>query len=523
MIEAARFKSVYLVPRDHPWSHGLRERLDSIAGRQLQAALSCAMSKLAGARPDQSIWILRRLEYAADLAADSNDDELAGRWADQLVSALVARIDSGSSGDAVHFSDAADLLRSYLIDAAAGREDKWFYKRFAGLQLLSVTARLRTAVCGNAAVGLEALARMSGRELRQVIGALSEIDARRIWETFGSHIPSSTIAMSLPVAHEVWSKEGRLMPDGAGEFRWALHMAVAALRGTSPDARIWLGAARALGRLLWLLGRISRTAVGSVLDAIESEQRLELERVFGVQDAIAIEELLGCKRGFIEKFLDDAPLRSAEAPERRYTPWGGVFLLLPFIDALPVPCSIAHPNLVRFWILLKCLGGARAMRVFEDPVVRALFDIDKNLSAEVFRRWQSELPIRRLRIFRRLCRTSPLVRDNSRHHTPGDRDHLRLPRMLASRRRDAWIEEPALLVMRSLAWRLPGFSLSGLAHLYANVLDFRASVEEHPDRRVVRLGAPPLQLLLNITGICRWHYTLSWLGGKRWELYPEAP
>lgn len=77
-------------------------------------------------------------------------------------------------------------------------------------------------------------------------------------------------------------------------------------------------------------------------------------------------------------------------------------------------------------------------------------------------------------------------------------------------------------VLRSFAWRLPGFSRSHLAHLHANFLEIAASLEEEPDRRVVRLGRPPLGLILNMTGANRGTYRIGWLDDKPFALFPEA-
>jgi len=66
-----------------------------------------------------------------------------------------------------------------------------------------------------------------------------------------------------------------------------------------------------------------------------------------------------------------------------------------------------------------------------------------------------------------------------------------------------------------LAWRLPGFAGSGLAYLYRNFLDFAGSVEEEPERHVVRLGRPPLNIVLGLTGMVRGAYRLDYLNDER--------
>lgn len=498
MIAVGKFHSSYLVPHDDSFPLATRERLDSVAAKRLPVALSRTLQTIAAARDDTSIWIFRRLHFDVDLNLDHNDDALAEAWAGRLAAAVIRRIDEPEDGDIVHFERHADLLRSYITDAAAGRPRKWYHGRFEGLDYLSTTARIRTAVCTNHE-GIDALLRMSALELRSIIAALSENDARRIWDTIAKTLPEGPIT-AIPAMLPG--------PDGAGEFRWALHVSLA--------ARCWIPAARPVGRLLLVARELDSAAVARAIDYIAQNRPQDLRDLIALEDFVIIEPLLGTPRSVFEPFLEQRA-DMAEVPERRYTPFGGVFLLLPFLDALPI-----SDQLIRFWILLKVLGAARAIRAFEDPLIRSLFNVDAVLSAESFRRWQETIPIRRLRRLRRECLTSDLMRDNSRYRAPADRAHLRLPRLLSSSR-DRWLEDPALLIARSLAWRLPGFSTSSLRHLYENFLDFPASIEEYEDRFVVRLGPPPLQLILNMTGICRWQYTVSWLAAKSFNLYPEAP
>ncbi|MEO8049673.1 MAG: hypothetical protein ABI833_04590 [Acidobacteriota bacterium] len=498
MMEVGKFRSTYVVPSDQPFPRAACERLDSLAARHLPHAISRALAAVGEARGDNSIWIFRSFEFEVDLDLDHDDDALAALWAERLMAAIARHIDEAHDAGIVHFKDAADLLRAYIVDAAFGRPRKWYCRRFEGLDYLSTTARIRTAVCSNPQ-GIDALLRMMAPELRAVIAALSENDARRIWETLAKTRPEA------PITAAPSTLPG---PDGAGEFRWALHVSLA--------AGCWIPAARALGRLLMVIRGLDSSASARAIDCVAQNRPHDLRELMTLEDFVIVEPLLGTPRPVIEPFLDRRP-ESAEAPERRYTVYGGAFLLLPFLDALPI-----QDPLLRFLLLLKVLGAPRAMRAFEDSVLRSLFKVDPALSAESFRRWQGAIRVRQLRRLRRLCLTSDLMRDNSRHLAPGDRAWLRLPRPISSSR-DNWLDDVALLVARSLAWRLPGFSTASLPYLYENFLEFPASIEEFENHRVIRLGAPPLQLILNMTGLCRWRYTVSWLDPKPFHLYPEAP
>jgi hypothetical protein len=229
---------------------------------------------------------------------------------------------------------------------------------------------------------------------------------------------------------------------------------------------------------------------------------------------------------------------SSEQAEPRYTPFGGMFLLLPLIDELPLPdATRGWPDaeeseavaLVRFLLLLKCCGGSRAAKAFYDPLLRDLLAIASTMSPSVLAAWQMENGRARLKEFlkvladwrdQRGVTTDVLApRDEERN----DLAYLSLPKSFQlSRSLDVTLSVVARAVMRSFARRLPGFSGSHLPYLYGNFLDIHASVTDEADRRVVELSRPPLYLILNMTGMARQSYVLSWLDGRPLCLFPES-
>jgi hypothetical protein len=87
---------------------------------------------------------------------------------------------------------------------------------------------------------------------------------------------------------------------------------------------------------------------------------------------------------------------------------------------------------------------------------------------------------------------------------------------------DLTLSVAAQHALRALAWRLPGFAWSNLPYLWRNFIDFAGSLEEEPTRRVVRLGQPPLNLVLGLTGMLRQSYHLSWLDERALALFQET-
>jgi hypothetical protein len=106
---------------------------------------------------------------------------------------------------------------------------------------------------------------------------------------------------------------------------------------------------------------------------------------------------------------------------------------------------------------------------------------------------------------------------------PEDLSYVSFPTTFhVSRSVDLGISVAAQGVMRAFAWRLPGFAGSSLQYLYNNFLDFGASVEEEFERRIVRLSNPPLNVVLNMTGMARKTYRLSWLDERSLVLVQEG-
>ena len=217
----------------------------------------------------------------------------------------------------------------------------------------------------------------------------------------------------------------------------------------------------------------------------------------------------------------------------RSTPFGGMFLLLPIIDELPLAEALAtwpHTDeaaaisLVRFLVLIKCAGYGVARRTFSDPLIRDLMMVPPGISVEVLNDWQSRISETDLQNFLRVLvawqRSNSSVERQAM--LPQDLAHLALPDWLEfSSDVDLALSQAAQNVLRNFAWRLPGFAESNLPYLRTNFLDFSASIEEEITRRVVRLGSPPLRLVLSLTGMVRQTYRLSWTDDRPFVLFEE--
>src|SRR5699024_7186270 len=122
------------------------------------------------------------------------------------------------------------------------------------------------------------------------------------------------------------------------------------------------------------------------------------------ESAELLSPLLVCPRTWITEVIEtlssgetsrarDAP---AETIDRRDTSLGGIFLLLPLLDELPLDEATAGwlpadevpaTNLVRFLLLSKSCGHLRAQIAFRDPLVRDLLLIPPAISPSLISEW----------------------------------------------------------------------------------------------------------------------------------------
>jgi hypothetical protein len=77
--------------------------------------------------------------------------------------------------------------------------------------------------------------------------------------------------------------------------------------------------------------------------------------------------------------------------------------------------------------------------------------------------------------------------------------------------------------LRAFAARLPGFAWSGAEYLHTNFLDVAAAVLSDDGHWRVRLGRPPLHIVLAMTGAAQDTYRISWLGERRVQLTTGEP
>ena len=494
-LQIRRVHAQYLVPSDHPAPGRVKDRLDHEITRSLSQVLSTAFSSWFS-ETDSSLWFVRRVEIDLAVNASCDAEQVTRTLTTQLGRALGNTLQDGSDTDnVVRFPSPAAYLARFLADLAAGDAwGRWYYESFFGLRMVPTSAALRTAICDQAEKGKGALLQLPGAELRSVLRALSRQDARVILD----HLTQGAADdVEFDCDQVAWSISGLVDADSLrplDEWGRALYLYLSAARqearsGSAADARLDL----------------LRCSSGQLRDVADTVHHIHA-----------------------------AATRVAHAePHRRYTECGGAFLLLPLLDELPLvealsdwPCmdEAAAISLVRFLILVKCGGHHSAQHRLGDPVIRDLLLIPPAVSVDEFNDWQARVSTRHVEQFLGILLDWQRHQERVADQLPQEDvlAYLALPECLTfSSTLDLALSVASQQVLRAFAWRLPGFAASNLPYLLSNFLQFTASIKDEPARRVVRLASPPLRLVLNLTGMTRQTYRLSWLDERPLILFEE--
>lgn len=489
-----RLSVVALAPRDHPEPEELRSRLDDTVCQLLPEALAEAISDWSG----DGILRIRRLEVDLTVNAALTPKQLTKQLALAIADGLQrARADGRR---VLSFADRSQYLAAFLRDLAAGCAwQRWWFQSFDGLKALPVSAAIRTAALANPVEGLGALLTMPREALAGVLAKLGTADCARVLDGLAT----------------------------LGEIGVPLERIVAALTSTNADAvfapasalTLFLDAVRTdrscagpqLARLATALDALHRIlGAQRAAPAAEILHMLDGDTAFagGASGAASIAPLLVLPPEMQRALATVAAARRGIAPtktvaaNRQYTPFGGLFMLLPSLDLnaiknatddMPAPGDLALAPLLGLLTLAACAGRRQIADVLSDPVWKEVFALPMALGAadaaaalaSIAPAWWPTLeplgmPITTRSSARFLLAPSAIVGSRA-----AARAIARLAQATSSR----------------FARRLPGFASSSASFLYRNLLAVGATVEKNIDGISVVLDRAPLDVLLSISGV----------------------
>jgi hypothetical protein len=494
-----RLRLVGLAPRDHPSPADLEQRLKDTAHRFLPEALEQAVGLWSG----DAVLRIRRLLIDITLDAAFEPKTFASSLAQAIIRQL-RRVEAsgtvhGGSDGVVCYASRAIYVAALVEALAEGRAAQcWWLRDAEGLRFLSMGAAIRTALLADARAGLEALASLPPSRRMAVLRTLTRGETERLLD--GLSKAEAGAAGFEDCAAAVAGAAAEL-PAGAsalavflGAFVRRPGLAGPALAAT---ARLWVEMEHVLR---------NRAEVGAIPAPVsELEPSTSVVRSL-LQSAAAVPGAAGTvpedARLILAAAASGRDGHSAEpGPVHRFTPFGGLLLLLPTLGMTEIAdvaagWSDAPPDvaaLIGYAALGLCAGRERFAAWLGDDLWRELFGFEGRLPAATLveriaeisnTHWETLLP-------------SAAALNNRR-----DASFLLPPRRLAGSRAGAHaLAGLARAASARFARRLAGFAGVSAEFLWENLLGSGAALWRWGDEWEARLTRPPLDVLLSLSRI----------------------
>ncbi len=403
-----RLRPLYLVASDHPDPEAVRAKVDAIARRTLPHALSSAVSR---SLPDSTaeVWMISSLKLEVDLNLDSNEDQLALNWARQAAISLAEILGGDSEANQVlHFANRAAYLAHFLRDLVDGSAwGKWYYHQFEGLRLLPLSAALRTAISREVSIGREALLQLTSTALRRIVTSLTDNDAQRVLDELSDvGVRPQSSPLSELVNPSTLNHASRFDSEEHAALTLYLQLCKDHPETARPSLKLFV---RAVACLMRLSRALPSAHLGPLLRALTTSDVASLYQSAGPADAERLTPLLGYPSDWLRDVTAPTQIATpSSSPEPRRTSNGGIFFLLPLLDAMPLDQATSNwpelynslpASLVRWLLLMKCSGTTGAAQIFHDPLIRELLGITPEVDPPSLRQWQRALSRKQLLSF----------------------------------------------------------------------------------------------------------------------------
>ena len=465
------------------------------------AAAVAARLARAPAPDGTGYWVIRSLELHTVVGAQWSATGVADSIARGLSSRLADRVRRGiDPAAALWFPGRAAFVSAFLIDLAAGRaRGRWEYGQFADLPADASTAIVALAEREPDAL-LAGLVRLSDRELADVVTAIAPERVDQIAASLSSGAARAPLRRITGIVADTFHG-GRILRGPRG----GLLSALIAARDTGGEGLAALTSAGTAAVAVAEAAERAGSERGLLLTAVATGDWELVRRIVGTADFDPILALVPwpvADRAALAEALRARTPPADATPESmtEYTPFGGLFLLLPLLDELwdwrtatlgwPVVGGVPASAVVRLRAVAAALS-ADDPRVARDGLLRRAFGLgsvgDGELSAAA-----AALDARHLDAFAGVAGA-------------GDRV-------------DELVARTATALLRSLGARLPGMDAASAAYLRREVLDIDAHVRFEGARAVVELSHPPLGVIVSLSGLNRGSFRMPESEDLTWTL-----
>jgi hypothetical protein len=483
-----RLRVVALTPPDHPEPESFRARLEDTVRGSLASALAEAIDHWGG----EGVLRIQRLEVDLATGTTLSPDHLTAQLAEAIANGLVRARAEGER--VLSFAGRSHYIAAFLQELVTGRAwQRWWFRGFEGVKVLPLSTAIRTTILADPDAGLSALLSMPRGVLATVLAKLSDHDATQLLDAFAARGKSGISSPGVVPALAAARRESTFATLSVAAL--ALYLGVVRLREDCGGPLL----AEMAKALLSLERLVQDRSSALTSDLCESDPAL----------SATLATLPGdLRQALIATAMHQPGVTATSNTERRrYTPFGGLFIILPSLDLEAVKQAVEsttgpHNNdndivsaaaLIGFVTLAACAGRARAAQVVVDPVWRDVFDLPPAVDGSTIARRLAAIPEGIWAALAPIGETLSVQAD-ARFLTPA---RNLVPDRIAARA----IARLARATMTRFARRLPGFSNSSAPFLWRNLLDVTAAVDTAGPRLSVLLDRCPLDVLLSINGI----------------------
>ena len=455
---------------------GERERGEALA-RELAAALEARLggelARLGDAAGDGYLFI-DRLEVEGAICGDWNLDILVRLTARRIADAIER---AKSHGVAWRFADGGEYLAAYLVARAQDRaSSEWCFREFQGLESLSSSNALRTAIVADVGRGIAALARLTPASAAQVLRAMNAVDAQRVVDSWSTHDANTN-----PPLEVLW-RESALVQDESPSL-W-----LEALLATERSSTGCAG--RESLRMLREFVALRANPVAGFLEVDALQPRVALLAWLSSQ---------GCDTRWVDSASDGlvtrivaelaAAPRAGAPTSRQWSRFGGVILLwhtmsrLGWLNTWERSLGAERARVLALAVAAQAMSPANSTRVFHDAAWLELLELEG-----------APALLRRARV--KLIEALGHIRARSERAEPAPVESCKLIRGALG----GSLTRAARVLLGELGQGIPGLAASSPNYLRERVLDGDARWSRRGREVRVALGRASLDVLLVLAG-----------------------
>ncbi len=576
-IQIHHFHGQYKVSTATVNAVAIQHRLDRIARELLARAWE---DWLASADEyDETLYFIEQMEVNLALDLSQNDDrEVAKAWVRALHQGILRTLSQHGSRITT-FQNRSEFVASFLEELLRGNAwEKWYYQEFDPFKSLPFGQIARQVLTVDEDVGRDVLIELTRRgALALLLGNLTDGEVEAI--VFQCLLPPSPRVV-LPNTYLVWVQSLRFILD-ASRFRPTdtvarnLARLYLALLNQRPELGPDVNLARFIHdllelshvlrgladrqRFLALVESDEATAIFAQLGRGNERQWLTVLRQLGLapeqQWTIALRQL---DRGSLQQLAallrevrgsevanllrDLGVAASQPATSRLFSPYGGLFLIIPSIIELglyeylqrcpyPEPQDCPKAGVLLVIMALQCLGRENAEPGIRDRALALFAGLSALLELSSLETYTASITSDMHAAFHRDFQNYQAALMSQPHFSLLQRNSLGTPPeyfealhlwtetnpLLGDRELDRSLAQVSGFVLTWFSTKLGAFASSSPDYLRRNFWESQAEIEIFEDRIMVHFLTCPLQMVLRMAGFDHNTWTAPWLEGRQLE------